>query len=93
MHDTFRDAFAIEALQFLDECGVLQEHGAGRARRLRILVVADGGTRVSREFGGLGDAESATQIAAIACLSTRWEDEDMTMELLESDRWWGSRLN
>jgi hypothetical protein len=40
-----RDALAVEARELLEKVEVLQQHGAGSARSLRVLVVADGDAR------------------------------------------------
>jgi len=47
------DALAIEALQFLDQLHVLQQHRTIGAGGLRVLVVANRSTVVAGQVGGV----------------------------------------
>jgi len=53
VHHALGNAFAVEALQLLNELHVLQQHRAIGAGGLRILVVTDGRAVISRQVGGL----------------------------------------
>ena len=50
VNHTLRSAFAIEALQLLNQLHVLQQHRSICPRRLRILVVADRSAIIAREI-------------------------------------------
>ena len=54
MHNTLRNAFAVKALQLLQQLHVLQQHRAIGPGGLRVLVITDSGTVVTGQRGGLG---------------------------------------
>ena len=53
MHDALRNALTVEALEFLDQLYVLQQHRPGGAGGLRVLVIANRGTVVTGQGRGL----------------------------------------
>ncbi|MNI69487.1 hypothetical protein D3C73_1252350 [compost metagenome] len=53
VHHPLWNAFAVEALQLLQQVGVLQQHRAVGAGRLRILVVTNRCTAVAGQGRGL----------------------------------------